>query len=1232
MKTKFFALLLGILTLFFNGLLAADIIFVSPVKGDYLLLHFREGEKNFAECHEFTSSICPDIWNSGPINEASAKNTATYTITSTDDPNYTTSINPSSISYKAKIEGSLMSYWVYLQLPDELTEDKTYTLSWGDLASNRSSETFTFNTRNLRSESIHINQVGYAPNAGMKYAYIYQWMGTDGGTDFSSCEGNNFYLLRNSDNSIVYSSADYGKSVQLRSELQLENTSFSNIGWHGSDIWECDFSEIGITVNIAPGEYRIAVEGIGCSFPFRIDKDVYTDLAYLLTRGLYHQRSGPERTTEHTPFVKPVDHTPGVNNFKVTYSTHLYQGDDGINFDQLPATATEWIWPDNPHPHMNDESDGWGWGGYFDAADCDRRRTHMQVSTDLMLIYEMHPDRFQDGELNIPESGNGYPDILDEAQWGIDFYRRLKGPTGGICGGLETTGYYHPSWEDDHMWYAYGEEAITTWQFSGLAAQLAYCLELAGAEQAVIDDWVQESEDAYSWAETASPGNEGKEYIVQKYYAAASLYRITGNHQYIDDFNECIFWYNDLQKEKGSFVFCLTPSDRWANFTTEDKNLQNSLKSRIENQALTEGTDQARERALRYIRRSNWGVSWGGYYPHVMLQMVHHHLSDDEEILDYLFATADFYLGVNNDQQVSISGAESVNAERSFRDMLNLESTYDDVPGWIPGIPPFKHTNTVYDPNYFKEPADPHDWPLMEQCNDIRYYVPAGEYTVYETISPMASLFSYLKSLSSGKQMLVQIDSPGKDTVFIPGADVAVLVSASTYEGTISRVELYSGSIMVGEDDTSPYEFILDTVPAGVYNISALAYNEGETKKSKTVLVVVDDKNPSVPGNLHVTNTERLAISIAWDPSTDDAEVKEYEVYVNDSIWRTSILNYCTIEDLMADSRYEIYVKAIDYAGYTSEASNVLDTLTLSGKDIPGRIEAEDYDAVVGEVQVDDAQDTDGTDYVGWFDEQESLEYAVKVEHSDYYLATFRVARGMDAGEFELISGTSVLDTISIPNTGGWVEWINVISVIPLEEGQQSLIIKNTGNPFNINWIDFEAAVLTEGVVIGNCPVDSLEVGTSYNLTAEVSPDSASNQNVSWSSSNELVAIVSSDGVVTAQSVGNTEITVTTDDGDFEDICTISVFANPILVYNKALSHFIIYPNPIEGGPLNLKGEVLKNAIISLKDLNGRVVLSKINAGNNEEFSLPTDNLNSGVYFVNIINHEACVTRKLIVR
>jgi endoglucanase len=37
------------------------------------------------------------------------------------------------------------------------------------------------------------------------------------------------------------------------------------------------------------------------------------------------------------------------------------------------------------------------------------------VAQELLFAFEMAPRNFRDGELNIPESGNGVPDVLDEA-------------------------------------------------------------------------------------------------------------------------------------------------------------------------------------------------------------------------------------------------------------------------------------------------------------------------------------------------------------------------------------------------------------------------------------------------------------------------------------------------------------------------------------------------------------------------------------------------------------------------------------------------------------------------------------------------------------------------------------------------------------------------------------------------------------------------------------------------
>ena len=65
--------------------------------------------------------------------------------------------------------------------------------------------------------------------------------------------------------------------------------------------------------------------------------------------------------------------------------------------------------------------------------------------------------------------------------------------------------------------------------------------------------------------------------------------------------------------------------------------------------------------------------------------------------------------------------------------------------------------------------------------------------------------------------------------------------------------------------------------------------------------------------------------------------------------------------------------------------------------------------------------------------------------------------------------------------------------------------------------------------------------GQTRQLTATVSPSSASNKSVSWSSSNNTVATVSSTGLVTAKAAGTADITVTTKDGNYKDVCKVTV-------------------------------------------------------------------------------------------
>ncbi|MDO5331745.1 MAG: Ig-like domain-containing protein, partial [Bacillota bacterium] len=86
----------------------------------------------------------------------------------------------------------------------------------------------------------------------------------------------------------------------------------------------------------------------------------------------------------------------------------------------------------------------------------------------------------------------------------------------------------------------------------------------------------------------------------------------------------------------------------------------------------------------------------------------------------------------------------------------------------------------------------------------------------------------------------------------------------------------------------------------------------------------------------------------------------------------------------------------------------------------------------------------------------------------------------------------------------------------------------------------------------------SLEIGQDQTLVATVAPDNATNKAISWSSNKESVATVV-DGKVTAVAVGEAIITVTTEDGNKTDTCTVTVTEPTVHVTSVSLDEESIY-------------------------------------------------------------------------
>ena len=212
---------------------------------------------------------------------------------------------------------------------------------------------------------------------------------------------------------------------------------------------------------------------------------------------------------------------------------------------------------------------------------------------------------------------------------------------------------------------------------------------------------------------------------------------------------------------------------------------------------------------------------------------------------------------------------------------------------------------------------------------------------------------------------------------------------------------------------------------------------------------------------------------------------------------------------------------------------------------------------------------------------------------------------------------------------------------------------------------DFSFTMTVEEIKATGIAIDqaeaSVEVGKTVQLTASVSPADASCTAVVWDSSDKAVATVSSDGVVTGLSTGQTFITATTTDGTLlsaQCIVTVTerVYANyfaisdfeamqgeesvlPIELVNaneiSAVQLQVVLPEGISvkadkrGNPMvkhdadrwydqqlkaNLVGQTLKIATLSNEAYNG-------NSGTLLNATLTIDeNMVSGIYTIKIIN------------
>jgi endoglucanase len=708
----------------FSKVKATDLIDAKPISDRIIELTFIDGQILY---HGINSSRVDDIvtlFPGGRMTVANSKLTNFYRIISCDDPLYpiTPLRRAANVGANVRVEQTwaldifnrpthIEEFHVYLFLSSPMVENSRYniTVTNAEVNNNKKSFTFKFNSKTSRTETIHVNNLGYVPSAPLKYAYVYTWMGDAGGLDFTNpnhitqVANRPFRILKASDRSQVFQGTIAFRKPKNQAEFGQSGSIDNN--FLGADVYECDFSSFNI-----PGEYVISVDGIGCSFPFAINNNIYEAPFFWTMKNIYENRSGIALSTPSAQYNRPICHKNGVNGFKLEYSSTRYLDINGGDADSGDNPAIE--------AGIKGPVDAWGW--YQDAGDWDAYTWHWKVPAYLMHLYELNPAKFKSFNLNIgAESSNALPDLLDEARWLIRFFKRSKdaiktpslGGTGGVPGGrifgdnwASTAGDPEDakgSWQDtNRRWVMLGEDPWMTFQYAGLAAGFAYNLQNNSLTDPEAIDWKQEALDAYNWAiANSKPGDEktkfGMRLAHKRMYAAAQLYRLTGDkakyeatiiydidHIPTGDNNGMFENYpTDWLFSSNDDEFCIA-IQAYYNATLVQTNANMAFKARVYN-LLESGGNYLLNPSTFPQTLQNRATRWGGAWylpmgighstsPYLNLGITAHKAvlannpTDGAEWLKYMYTTADYFLGTNPLNTTMVSNIGDKNVKQFF--------------------------------------------------------------------------------------------------------------------------------------------------------------------------------------------------------------------------------------------------------------------------------------------------------------------------------------------------------------------------------------------------------------------------------------------------------------------------------------------------------------------------------------------------------------------------------------
>ena len=443
---------------------------------------------------------------------------------------------------------------------------------------------------------------------------------------------------------------------------------------------DIDFSSI-----TKPGRYTLVAGRHQQSFI--ISSDPYTEALKASIKGYYYQRSGESLERKYAgEYARPAAHL----------DTHVMVH---------PSAAS----PKRPAGTIIFSPKGW-----YDAGDYNKYIVNSGFTLGLILqSYQLHQDRFNSLNLQIPESDNKIPDILDEMMYNLEWMLTMQDPTdGGIYHKLTTPNFEGFVMPEDCKQQRYVVQKTTTaaLDFAATMALAARIYQRFPEFQSFCQQARESAEKAYAWAvkhptvyydqdgnnkkfsPTIQTGGYGDNHTEDEFFwAATELYLTTSETSYqeqaklfVPDNFSIPTWGNVA----GLGIF------QWVNqelLGTPDagklpmKEIKESLKKKCDEDIQELATSSFHSIFGNSAQDFHWGSNSESCLGRGIAQMYEYALTKDSKYRQAALSTLDYFFGRNATGYCYLTGFGTQRVMNIHHRISAADNIKEPVPGLVAG-------------------------------------------------------------------------------------------------------------------------------------------------------------------------------------------------------------------------------------------------------------------------------------------------------------------------------------------------------------------------------------------------------------------------------------------------------------------------------------------------------------------------------------------------------------------